>query len=80
MSVENSISADIQKVKYWPIISIDRYIGRPLQRTARLTASVHEENFAVRSKVIIITSKRYKKNTVAQYIYHTVGSLQNKPL
>jgi len=25
--VEIRISADIQKVKYWPIISVDRYIS-----------------------------------------------------
>jgi len=33
ISVEIRISADIQKVKYRPIISVDRYIGRSLVHT-----------------------------------------------
>jgi len=36
ISVEICISADIQKVKYRPIISVDRYIDRSLVYTAFL--------------------------------------------
>jgi len=33
ISMEIRLSADIQKVKYRPVISVDRYIGRSLHCT-----------------------------------------------
>jgi len=51
ISVEIRISADIQKVKYRPIISVDRYIGRSVvcmscnHNTNDASASKIESNF-----------------------------------